>query len=147
MRAIVLAALAVSLTAPLAYAQEAAPAPAAPANASDIGPNADRDFWCAAAYGMLSYSLKQTGDDAGADTASANMQTLFQGLVVQMQGKGLQKEQFDTLVSQYTAVTMNPFAETSFTREQCDGAVTEAKAAMPVAPAEPNAAATTTTAP
>jgi hypothetical protein len=99
----------------------------------DIGPNADRDFWCAAAFGVLVYTLSQSGDTAASESANTNMTALFTGIALAMQAKSQPKEDYDALVQQYTAAVMDPFARgaKSYSREECDAAAAEAVAAMP----------------
>jgi hypothetical protein len=105
----------------------------------DIGPNADRDFWCGAAFGVLVYTSTQAGDTPGSETASTNMTALFTSVATAMQSQGLPREDYDTLVTQYTIAVMDPFARSqkSYTREECDAAAAEAVAAMPAPPATP----------
>lgn len=115
----------------------------APASAQtkveDIGPNADRDFWCGAAYGVLMYTLGQAGDPEGSQAANANMTALFTGIATAMQAKGQSREDYDAFVSSYTSAVMDPFsrAAKSYTREECDAAAAEAVKLMPApAPAQ-----------
>jgi hypothetical protein len=102
---------------------------------ADIGPNADRDFWCAAAFGVLVYTLQQQGDAPAAESASANMTALFTGIATSMKDKGMAKEDYDALVASYTNAVMDPFAkaEKAFSRDDCDAAAADAVKAMPAA--------------
>jgi hypothetical protein len=99
----------------------------------DIGPNADRDFWCAAAFGVLVYTLDQQGQAEASATANTNMTALFTGIALAMQAKTQPKEDYDALVAQYTAAVMDPFARgaKSYSREECDAAAADAVKAMP----------------
>ena len=104
--------------------------------AEDVGPNAARDFWCAAAFGTFAYVLETRGDPDGAKQAKANMEALFKGITLQMQAKSMQKEDFDSLVKFYTAAAMDPFVEAAFSHDDCDNAVIDLLAANPPAPVE-----------
>lgn len=102
-------------------------------NVADIGPNADRDFWCAAAFGVLVYTLQQSGDASGAESASTNMTALFTVLATAMKDKGMAKEEYDALVANYTSAVMDPFAKAdkSYAREECNAAAADAVKAVP----------------
>lgn len=125
MRATALAAVAALFAASPALAQ---------VTPADISPTAERDFWCAAAFGMLSYTLKTTGDQTGSDEADTSMQTLFAGIAIDMQAKGMDRGDYDALVTEYTAKAMNPFSERAYEREECDAAVVEARTTHPMPP-------------
>jgi predicted lipoprotein with Yx(FWY)xxD motif len=95
-----------------------------------IGPNADRDFWCAAAFGVLVFTLKDDRDASSA--ANENSARIFTGLITTMRSNGLAKEDFDALVASYTNAAMDPFTAPAYTREECDAALADA----PRAPAQ-----------
>ena len=106
-------------------------------NPEEIGPNVDRDFWCATAFGLTSYIAGQAGDPTTSQGDNAKSGALFSGIATQMQAKGMAKEQFDQLTAHYTAKVMDPFkpADGVFTREQCETAVAELAAAPATEPA------------
>ncbi len=139
-------------TTPAAPAEAAptAPADAAPADpnavlpdppdVATIGPNADRDFWCALAFSLTARAGQIGGNAVLADSQAAKSQTIFAGLVTTMKAAGFQEVQFNSLTAQYTVALLDPFARPKFTREQCDTAVAEAQAivdAQAAAPADP----------
>ncbi|HEY9010921.1 MAG TPA: hypothetical protein VIN06_07870 [Devosia sp.] len=126
---------------------EPAPAPAAPAapapvelpTAADIGPNADRDFWCAVAFSLSARSADMSGDGVRAAQEAQNSQYVFAAVVQVMQAGNYQEAQFNGLTEQYTAKVLDPFGapEDRYTREQCDTAATEARTAIEAAQAAP----------
>ena len=133
-----------------APAEPAAPAPTAPAPApveppdvATIGPNADRDFWCALAFSLASRAGQIGANETLANTEATKSQTLFAGLVTTMKTSGFNESQFNALTSLYTIALLDPFTAPKFTREQCEAAVSEAKpivdAAPPETPATPEA--------
>lgn len=132
--------------APTAPAEPAPAAPAAPLPVpaiADIGPTADRDFWCAIAFSLTTRAAQMNGDTTGANVEAEKSQILFASIVTSMKAKNLAEEQFNALTAQYTAKLLDPFAVPGFTREQCEAAVPEARAAVEAAqaaaPAEPAA--------
>jgi hypothetical protein len=142
-------------TAP-ALAQDAttpAPAdPAAPAVAplpvpelSEIGPNADRDFWCALAFSLTSRAADIGGNAEASAAEAQRSQVIFASIITEMKAKNFQEEQFNALTARYTIQLMDPFgpAEGRQTREACAAAVTDAQSVMDAlaaaTPAEPEA--------
>lgn len=132
--------------APAAPAAEPAPAPAEPAPApepapvtlpalTDIGPNADRDFWCALAFSLTSRAA-QIGGNAPASTLEAQKsQVLFANLVTTMKAGNFTEQQFNALTAKYTIALLDPFATPAFTLEACATALTEAEASLAAAQA------------
>jgi 2-oxoglutarate dehydrogenase E2 component (dihydrolipoamide succinyltransferase) len=122
---------------------EPAPAPVPPPDVATIGPNADRDFWCALAYSLTARAGQIGGNEVVAAGEAAKSQMLFAGLVTTMKAGNFGEAQFNALTAQYTIALLDPFASPKFTPEQCDVAVTEAKAivdaATAAAPADPAA--------
>ena len=129
-------------TTPAAPAEPAPAAPAAPAepvappDVATIGPNADRDFWCALAYSLTARAGQIGGNEALANGESAKSQMLFAGLVTTMKAGGFGEAQFNALTAKYTIALLDPFATPAFTREQCEAAVPEAKAIVDAAQPE-----------
>jgi len=119
----------------------AAPAPVEPPDVATIGPNADRDFWCALAFSLASRAGQIGANETLANTEATKSQTLFAGLVTTMKTGGFNEGQFNALTSLYTIALLDPFATPKFTREQCEAAVPEAKATIDAAQAEAAAAA------
>ena len=99
----------------------------------DVGPNADRDFWCGAAFGVLVYTLGQQGETDASTAANNNMTALFTGIALAMQSQNQPREDYDAFVAQYTNAVMDPFARSakSYSREECDAAAAEAVKAIP----------------
>lgn len=153
--------LATLLAAGPVFAQDATtPAPADPASPaatpipvpelSEIGPNADRDFWCALAFSLTSRAF-QVGGNAEASAGEAQKsQVIFASIITTMKAKNFQEEQFNALTARYTIQLMDPFGATEGrqTREACAAAVTDAQAVMDAAaaaaPTEPEAPAAET---
>jgi len=132
--------------APAAPATEPAPAPApasvaAPPPVETIGPNADRDFWCALAFSLTSRGAQIGGNEAGAATEAQRSQLLFANLVNTMKAGNFTEQQFNSLTAQYTLKLLDPFAQPAYTIDDCTVALTEAGAALAAAeaaaPAEP----------
>lgn len=152
--ALVLAAL--LATAP-AVAQDATtpatPAPTAPAEPApappmivappveEIGPNADRDFWCALAYSLTARAAQIGGNEAAAAGEAQRSQVLFANLVNTMKAGNFTEPQFNKLTADYTLKLLDPFAPAAYTQDDCALALTEAGAALAAAqaaaPAEP----------
>jgi hypothetical protein len=152
MRLVPALALATLLAAAPAYAQDAttpaAPAEAAPAapaepaptptpvpppDVATIGPNADRDFWCALAYSLTARAAQIGGDEATTMAEATKSQVLFAGLVTTMKAGSYGEAEFNALTGQYTIAVLDPFATPKYTREQCEAAVPEAKAIVDAA--------------
>jgi len=110
--------------------------PVAAPDVATIGPNADRDFWCALAYSLTARAAQIEGDEALAIAEAAKSQILFAGLVTTMQAGGFGEAQFNALTAQYTVALLDPFIAPPYTREQCEAAVPEAKAVVDAAQAE-----------
>jgi hypothetical protein len=127
---LVLACLAV--TPAMAQTAAALPAPA------DIGPNVDRDFWCATAFGLTAYIAGQSGDQATATADTGKMETLFSGIVTLMKAGNFEEAQFTAMNGLYTTKVMNPFASDAegYTREVCETAFSEAEVFVAAAMAE-----------
>jgi hypothetical protein len=121
-----------------APAAPAAPAPAGLPAASDIGPNVDRDFWCATAFGLTAYIASEAGDAVGAQADKTKMETLFAGIVTLMKAGNFEQDQFTALNGVYTSKVMNPFAPPGegYARDVCDTAASEAETFVAAAMAE-----------
>lgn len=122
-----------------APAEPTAPAPVELPAAADIGPNVDRDFWCAVAFSLTARSADMSGDSARAAEEAQKSQFVFAAVVQAMQAGNYQEAQFNGLTEQYTAKVLDPFGppEGRYTREQCETAATEARAAIEAAQAAP----------
>lgn len=115
---------------------------ALPAQAQDavdpatVGPNAARDFWCAAAFGVASANAADSGDGVGSLSLRDSMTTLFQRLLLEMQAGGFSREQYDALTADYLGRVLDPFrsVEDGFPRAECETAVTEATAFLDQVP-------------
>ncbi len=122
---------------------EPAPAPVEPPDVATIGPNADRDFWCALAFSLTARAGQIGGNEAIANAEATKSQMIFAALVTTMKAGGFGEAQFNALTAKYTIALLNPFATPAFTREQCEAAVLEAKAIVDAsqpetpAPADP----------
>ena len=129
--------------APAAPAAEPAPQPVALPAVDAIGPNADRDFWCALAFSLTARAAQIGGNEAGAATEAQRSQLLFANLVNTMKAGKFTEQQFNGLTAQYTLKLLDPFAQPAFTQEHCATALTEAEtalaAAQAAAPADPAA--------
>lgn len=128
--------------APAAPSAEPAPEPAAEAPPVEaIGPNADRDFWCALAFSLTARGAQIGGNEAGAATEAQRSQLLFANLVNTMKAGNFTEQQFNSLTAQYTLKLLDPFAQPAYTIDDCTVALTEAGAALAAAqaaaPAEP----------
>ena len=150
--ALVLAAL---LATGPALAQDAQTAPAEPAPAppmiiappvADIGPNADRDFWCALAFSLTARAAQISGNEAAAAGEAQRSQVLFANLVNIMKTGNYTEPQFNKLTEEYTLKLLDPFAPADYTQDDCALALAEAGAALaaaqaaaPAAPAAPAA--------
>jgi hypothetical protein len=119
---VALAALLLAGPLPSAAQESAVPDPAM------IGDNVERDFWCAAAFGIAARNATVANDTATADALTANVSTLLQRLATQLLAAGNSRDDFNALTSRYAASVIDPFrpAESTFSREDCDGAVAEA---------------------
>ena len=157
--ALILAALlttgpAMAQDAPAAPAAPTEPAPAAPTPepatlpaVEQIGPNADRDFWCALAFSLTARAAQIGGNESGASTEAQRSQLLFANLVNTMKAGNFTEQQFNGLTAQYTLKLLDPFAAPAYTLDDCTVALTEAETALaaaqaatpPVDPASPDA--------
>jgi hypothetical protein len=133
MRIAILGVAALLLTAihPVA-AQEAAPEP----DPAAIGANVERDFWCAAAFGIAAHNATRANDVETADALTANVSVILQRLATQLLAAGNSRDDFNALTARYAETVVDPFrpADSTFSREECDTALTEA-AALNAAPA------------
>lgn len=122
-----------------APAEPTAPPPAELPAAADIGPNVDRDFWCAVAFSLAARSADMSGDGVRAAEEAQKSQYVFAAVVQVMQAGNYQEAQFNGLTEQYTAKVLDPFGvpEGRYTREQCETAATEARTAIEAAQAAP----------
>ena len=131
--------------APAEPAPAPAPAPVELPAVADIGPNVDRDFWCAVAFSLTARAADMSGDATRAGEEAQKSQYVFAGIVQLMQSGNFQEPQFNGLTEQYTAKVLDPFApaESRFTREECETAATDARTAIEAAaaaePATPDA--------
>jgi hypothetical protein len=120
---------------------EPAPVPVAPPDVATIGPNADRDFWCALAYSLTARAAQIGGNDPATMAEATKSQMLFAGLVTTMKAGSYGEAEFNALTGQYTIEVLDPFATPKYSHEQCETAVVEAKAivdaAQAAAPAAP----------
>lgn len=139
--------LATLLTAPLAgpaLAQDTttpaapavpAPAPVPPPDVATIGPNADRDFWCALAYSLTARAAQIGSDETGAMAETGKSQMLFASIVTTMKAGSFGEAEFNALTAKYTIEMLDPFATPKYTREQCETALVDAKAILDAAEA------------
>jgi hypothetical protein len=99
-------------------------------SATDVGPNAARDFWCASAFGVASANAAEAGDGIDSISLRESMATLFQRLLLEMQAGGYSREQYDVLAADYLRRVLDPFRDAAggFSRAECENAVTEATA-------------------
>jgi hypothetical protein len=113
---------------------------------AEIGPNADRDFWCALAYSLTARAAQIGGNEAAAAGEAQRSQVLFGNLVNTMKAGNFTEQQFNKLTADYTLKLLDPFAPAAYTQDDCAVALAEAgealaaaQAAQPADPATPDA--------